>query len=519
MMNTMNISNSKVPTNRLKFTLIFALLFTTFGCKDFLTVQPIDRLTGNNFYLSVDDVEANVANMYSMFFDKINESWVIGAIGETRSGEVFASPGGNSESSRRVVEALGRNDMLSVIDGGQPWGWYSYHLVTNWTRYYQVIQSANILIDKLEDGIPGLSGEQTARYTAEATFLRCFSYWWMVRLYGDVVYYTEPYHPEAMGRESMVSVLNKCLADLRPQKDNLPWSFTDPALKGARATRGSIIALLMHMNMWNAGFDRSNRDQHYNEVAALGSELIESNTYRLYPLTEQGWSAVMKGRSDESIFEFYRSINYQDDNSALSPFGDHFLRWPYKFPRYNNQIAHCYFIDTYMARLYPSGVADKRAEFWFEDMLSNSGQFIAVKFAFNVYASGNEDRNPDNTFMIFRYTDAILLHAEALAELGRNAEAVASLNMVRQRAEATPYDGAGGQPLKDFIFWERCRELFGEGHRYFDLVRTQRIMNPTFARNPLNSDQYNRRAWTWPIDQAARINNPNMILNEYWLTR
>ncbi|MGK6351265.1 RagB/SusD family nutrient uptake outer membrane protein [Parapedobacter sp. DT-150] len=497
----------------------FALTLTTFSCKKFLTVEPVDRLTGNNFYRSVNDVETNIANMYSMFFEKINESWVIGAIGEVRSGEVFASPGGNSESSRRVVEVLGRNDLLSAIDGSQPWGWYNYQAVTNWVRYYQVIQTANILIDKLNEGIPGMGESDKQRYLAEATFMRCFAYFWMVRLYGDVVYYTEPYQAEALSREPMVDVLNKCLDDLRPHKDNMPWTYSDPAMKGARASRGAIIALLMHMNMWNAGFDRNNRQRYYEEAAALGTELLQNGPYRLYPLTEDGWATVMKGRSDESLFEFYRSINYQDENAPLAPFGDHFLRWPYKFPRYNNQISHCYYIDTYMSRLYPAGVADKRRDFWFDDILSNSGQFTAVKFGFNVFASGNEDRNPDNTFMIFRYADAILLHAEALAELSRDNEAIASLNMIRERAEATPYSGTGGQALKDFIFWERCRELFGEGHRYFDLVRTQRIMNPTFARNPLNSDQYNRRAWTWPIDQSARTNNPRMVLNEYWLSR
>ncbi|WP_257667483.1 RagB/SusD family nutrient uptake outer membrane protein [Parapedobacter tibetensis] len=498
---------------------VLALTLCCFSCKEFLTVEPVDRLTGNNFYRSIDDVESNVANMYSMFFDKINEGWIMGGIGEARSGEIIASPGANGYSARRVVEVLGENDLLYAMDPSAPWEWYHYERVTNWTRYYQVIQTANILVNKLEEGIPGVSDVDKQRYIAEATFMRCFAYWWMVRLYGDVVYYTTPYNAESLPREGMVSVLNKCIADLKPHKDNMPWAHADPALKGARASRGSIIALLMHMNMWNAGFDRNNREGYFREVASLGTELIQSNTYRLYPLTEEGWSTVMKGRSDESLFEFYRSINYQDNNAALSPFGDHFLRWPYKFPRFNNQISHCYYIDTYMARLYPSAVADKRADFWFEDMLSNSGQFIAVKFAFNVYASGNEDRNPDNTFLIFRYPDAILLHAEALAELARDNEAIASLNMIRERAEATPYGGGGGQELKDFIFWERCRELFGEGHRYFDLVRTQRIMNPTFARNPLNSDQYNRRAWTWPIDPSARNNNPRMVLNEYWLTR
>lgn len=490
------------------------------ACRDYLNVEPLDRLTGNNFYRSKDDVEANLANIYSIFFDKINESWVIGAIGEARSGEIVASPGANGYSARVVVEVLGRNDMLSAIDGSRPWGWYNLNNVTDWRRYYQLIQSTNILIDKIEEGIPGLSAADKKRYIAEASFLRNFTYFWMVRLYGDVVYYTNAYQSDALPREDMVSVLNKCIADLSAHKDNIPWTYGDPAFRGARASRGSVIALLMHMNMWNAGFDRSNSQGYYEQAAALGKELMENsgNAYRLLPLTPEGWAEVTKGRSEESLFEFYRSINYGDNNSALSPFGDHFLRWPYKFPRYNNQIAHCYFRSEYMEQLYPEDVADKRRDFWYQDMLSNSGQFIALKFAYNVFATGNEDRNPDNTFLIFRYPDAILLRAEALAELGRDSEAKAVVDVIRNRAEASPYDGPGGQDLKDFIFLERARELLGEGHRYFDLVRTRRILSSKWAHKPLNQDQYNRRAWTWPIHNDARRNNPYMTLNEYWIT-
>src|SRR3546814_3149018 len=82
------------------------------------------------------------------------------------------------------------------MDPSQPWEWYHYERVTNWTRYYQIIQTANILIDKLNEGIHGVSDTQQARYLAEATYMRCFTYFWMVRLYGDVVYYTAPYQAD-----------------------------------------------------------------------------------------------------------------------------------------------------------------------------------------------------------------------------------------------------------------------------------------------------------------------------------
>ncbi len=498
--------------------LSLAFLFSIQACKDYLNIEPIDRLTGNNFYLSKKDVESNLAFIYARFFEKINETWVMGAIGEARSGEIFVSEGANSYNSRKVIEVLGKNNILEAMYNPN-YDWYKIREITKWDKYYEVIQSVNILISKLEEGIPGVTGSDQDRYMAEAKFIRSFTYFWMVRLYGDVPYYTEAYHTEPMPREKMVTVLNNCIADLSPQKDLMPWSLNDPGLRGARPAKGAIIALLMHMNMWNASFDPGNKQKYYTEAVNLGKQLIDSKQHKLVaPFTDQNWAIVTKGRSEESLFEFYKSINYGDNVEALAPFWDHFLRWPYKFPRFTNQLSHCYFISTYMNQIFPESDADKRREMWFEDITSDNGQFVLRKFGTNVYASGNEDKNPDNTFSIFRYADAILLYAEACAELGRDQEATTAVNMVRDRAQASRYNGGGGADLKNFIFLERERELIGEGIRYFDLIRTRRIMSAEWTMSPLTLDQYNRGGWTWPIDASALNNNPYMQLNQYWTT-
>lgn len=500
----------------LNMLVLGTLLTVAHGCKEFLTVEPLDRLTGNNFYRDASDVEAAMANIYSHFFSKLSETWVIGAVGEARSGEINASPEHRWASTRRVVEVLGRNQLLTAINTTVYRDEYGFEAITDWEPYYRAIQSVNVLIDKLQEGIPGLSESDKNRYIAEATFLRCFTYFWMVRIYGDVVYYTDPYHSDPLPREDMVSVLTKCMAELEPLKDNLPWSYGDVALRGARASRGSIIALLMHMKMWNAGFDPGNRPTYYQQVADLGGELVNSGTYRLLPMNDEGWAEVSRGRSEESVFEFYRSVNYGDNDPLIAPFGSHFLRWPYKHPRQDNFYSECYFDAAYMERLFPANEGDDRKNVWFEDMLADNGLFNARKFGLNVYGGDNEITNPDNTFMIFRYADVILLWAEALAEINATDQALAALNMVRGRAGASVYEGTG-PALKDAIFLERNRELFGEGHRYFDLVRTRRILNRTWTAWPLNQDQFNRRAWTWPIMNTALEFNPYMVLNEYWL--
>src|SRR6186713_279113 len=298
------------------YTIILLDILAAPGCKKFLDIQPIDKLSGNNFYQSKEDVVANIYDLSRKLFNKFNETQFIGATGEYRSGEVLSEPQADGGPARAYVDVLGRNDLITLLSGGRPWDdYYHFWVVTDWTEYYQVIQGANILISKLNKGIPGLTATETQQFEAEAVFARSLAYFIMVRLYGDVPYFTDAFHSTALPRENMVTVMKKTIADLLLHKDHLPWSYSDPALKGVRASRGSIIALLMNMNMWNAGFDKGNAEKYYEETATLGNELIASNAYRLLPLIE--WSNVVKGRSDESLFEFYRSVNYGDNNSLV----------------------------------------------------------------------------------------------------------------------------------------------------------------------------------------------------------
>src|SRR5690606_31612837 len=96
------------------------------------------------------------------------------------------------------------------------------------------------------------------------------------------------------------------------------------------------------------------------------------------------------------------------------------------------------------------------------------------------------DFNPDDNHIVFRYVDPILLRAEALAELNRDEEARQVVNVVRNRAGASPATVETGEELKDFIWWERVRELMGEGHFFYDLVRTKKVINSDYTSAPMN---------------------------------
>ena len=100
--------------------------------------------------------------------------------------------------------------------------------------------------------------------------------------------------------------------------------------------------------------------------------------------------------------------------------------------------------------------------------------------------AGSDPLNFANNYRSIRYADVLLMAAEAdVLSGGANAETY--LNEVRARAygdSSHDFSAAEGD-LLDAIYLERRKELAGEGHRFFDLVRTNKAAAaiPGFTAN------------------------------------
>lgn len=502
------------------------LLVSMAGCKKYLNLDPPSDLSGNNFWQSKKDVEQYTNGLYQLFRQAVFRSNMKAPPGNDEfpffaySGDMRGAPffPSSSVSWRRYFMQLRHNDIRGLLAPGNEYGnfyeFFNHKRFTLWDRFYKVIAAANIAVARI-DGVPGMTDAEKARYKGEAVFMRCVSYFFMVRLYGDVPYYTDAYHTASLKRMPMVEVLQHCAADMKAANDGLPWTYDDPAIIAVRAMRGSGLALLMHINMWLASFDAPNAQKYYQEVDALGNELESQlgGAYALLPL--ENTRAIFKGRTKEGLFEIPQNVNY-GESFGYSAFPDNVLRAPYKTRSIVN--SYIYYEESFMRRLYPAGQADNRINAWFSvpDMFSSTGKFLMLKFA-NVYANENaEDLNPDDNQTVFRLPDAILLHAEAAALLGNEARARDIAQIVRNRAGASPFT-SNGKELLDDIFYERCRELMGEGHYWYDVVRTQRIIDNDYKFGyHCSVQQYKDGAWTWPIDASAKVNNPGLTGNAYW---
>lgn len=509
---------------------LFILCCLALGsCKKLLNVEPVIKLSGNNFWRSEADAENFTNNIYRLFRNATMSSAMF-AVGDERSAPVQCYSG--AFPYRYDFDFLPANNLRALIaadatrlspsyDPYTEW-WQRnarYDLIPDWTPFYKVIQSCNIMekeIDLIPDGAISLAKKN--RYKAEAVFMRSMSYYFLVRLFGDVPFYREAYEQKPLPRMNMVKVFNECVADLAKVKDDLPWTYGDPAFRGVRAMRGGALALMMHMNMWNAGFDEANARKYYTETVEWGEEIEEigmnkEGAYKLIPI-EQTYQ-IMFGRSQEGLFEIQLSDNYGEQTERE--------RFKYSiglvnksfYARNDRTYSEMQYNPAYIKKIYPEDQVDKRKDIWFDaNMYKNNGTMQFYKMFNRSALTQSSDDNP----IVFRLADVILLHAEALAELGADdTKAADLLNVIRGRAGAELYPAEPGEgKLKDAIFWERCRELMGEGHYFYDLVRTKKILSSDYCYKVMSYSAFVNGAWTWPIHKNALKNNPYMTLNNYW---
>ena len=113
-------------------------------------------------------------------------------------------------------------------------------------------------------------------------------------------------------------------------------------------------------------------------------------------------------------------------------------------------------------------------------------------------------------FILMRLADAYLIRAEANLKQGNTAQAAEDLNIVRKRGawdgEEASMEITAADVDIDFILDERARELVGEGHRWFDLVRTKKLVERVKAHNldATNNIQSYHVLRPIPLDQIDR---------------
>jgi len=427
--------------------------------------------------------------------------------------------------------AYGRNFMLygdvkggdlTVFSQGRGLDYYysfNHSATTNsceqfWTYGFNCIMNANNLIANIQDRLAeGETGYN--QYLGEAYALRAIMYFDLVRLYGLPYNYDssslgiplilntlEP--DDYPHRNTVYEIYNQILDDLHIAEELLDKSRLN-GYPGYYAAMAEEARVRLYMEDWSGALK-------------CAKEVINCGLYRLYSNSE--WVNSWKGQfGSESIFEI--GIDTEADLEASS------LAFYYmQYMRVAN--AHGYFLasDYFLNRL-GEDETDVRWGVMGPDEynsiygIEHNGACYKYAGSVDLEGDGKETYSAVN-IKVIRLSEVYLIAAEAALESGDADAAAKYLNAIRKRAPQLEKATAETIDI-DMILDERSKELFGEGQRFFDMIRRNKSIEfnddlndiPVVQRPKIIDRTYGRIVL--PIDQAEINVNPNMVQNTAYL--
>ena len=376
----------------------------------------------------------------------------------------------------------------------------SYNKYSSWASFYQVIQQANLVIAKADEMVSqGLVERDTAKQLlGEAYAMRAFTYFWIVRIWGEAPLALEPSvgdkYDSRLKKSSVDEVFAQIMMDIEQAKgliaDN--GSRTHFALSSVYALQAQVYTWLkdwagvLQANSYFFDEDGTTlKDNGYSLATLYDSK--NSNTDNNYISNCEYAGVFNVGKSKESIFE----LSYAIEDNALS----NSLFSVFDSVRPTGEVK---------TRYTKNKSIDWRCAVNF---YGNSPKLTKYFIEFSDYNS--ETRN----VVLLRLGEMVLLQAEAYVNLIPTGETAAErdamkdkaidlLNIIRARAggdayliNASDYDSEDVDLLRILIADERYKELFGEGYRYFDLIRTGTLLE---VMGPVNG-QDDMLSAVWPI--------------------
>jgi len=449
----------------IKFSLILIITIVSFGCDDFLEVEPTTQVDAENAIKNEKGVNASLNGVYDEYQSAALAQDLI-IFGDLAADNLIHI------GSKKEYKQISDNRILPD----------NVYVEGYWNSLFDAINRINYLISEIPN-VEGVSEEDIAFYKGQAYFLRAFSYFNLVKFFGGVPLRDQPVKdvaPEILNieRASKEDTYTFILDDLK--KAETFFEVKDPqtaSLANLNAVRALRARIKLYQEDWT--------DAYIN-----AREVINSGRYSLLDSSEYG-KLFNEEENSEVIFQL--DFSASDDVNAMAD-------WTQEEGRF--EVAAW---DSY----------DKEASIADEFSGSDIRKEITVKQGLNHYYANkyNDLENSSDNIIHFRLAEMYLICAEALNETGYVSDGPAFdyLNAVHMRAgldSLTDNTLKNQGEFRDAIQHERRLELAFEGHRYFDLIRTGRAASVLGDIGTLADNN-----WLFPIPQSEMDINEKMEQN------
>lgn len=449
------------------FAALVVILFST-GCrKDFLNRLPLGQYTTDNFPYpqGAGPYDQNVYAAYASL--RTYQTTVFGFIGAVSIRSDDADKGSTPADAPAQLEM--DNFPVTPTNG-----------LTNdlWTGYYATVTDCNVILAQVGKDSSNTPEATKLLAQGEARFLRGYAYFMLVRLFGNV--------------PIVDSVLENVSASNKPQSTPAQvYAFIEKDLQFAatalpqqwdakyigRATSGAANGLLAKVYL----YEKRWQDAMNTAALVINSGVYNLNTPYDKIFTEDGEN------SSGSVFEIqaYADANHKSDSygcqyanvQGVRGAGNFDLGWGFNVPSEN------------LVNAYETGDPREKSTILFTPSPEPTryGEVFPAepnpRYNMKVYTNPAVRNAVGSRFgfwmnvRILRYSDVLLMYAEAANELGQTDEALEKLEWVRARARngdnsiLPPVTTTDQSELRDAIRHERRIELAMESERFFDIVR------------------------------------------------
>jgi hypothetical protein len=340
------------------------------------------------------------------------------------------------------------------------------------------------ITNRIIDSVPQINMDAALRtqYVAEAKFLRAWSYFILVKTFGDVplLTHTLSFTNYCQTRTPKAQVWSKIETDLAEAASALPVKSNYAPADIGRATKGAAQAMLVKAYMYQ------------NKFAAakiLTDEIIASKQYSLEPNYADNFTLAHEN-GIESVFELQYSTDSthtwsaENTGQVITDFqgsrdGAYSAGWGFDCPTQNlvdefeagdpRKNATIIAIGDTLGKGTPAQEIVSRKYAGYRATAYNSKKYVReYQKQYPPMASC-----PAN-WRAIRYSEVLLFDAEASNEIDNTTDALKYLNMVRSRAGLPSVTTTNKDSLRNAIYHERRVELALEGHRFWDVVRQGR---------------------------------------------
>jgi len=450
----------------IQYKLLFILFasFSLVGCDEFLEVEPTTEIKAENAIIDERGVQASLNGIYDEYQSAALAQDLI-IFGDLAADNLIHI------GSKKEYGQISDNRILPD----------NVYVSGYWNSLFDAINRVNYLLSEMPN-VEGVSEADMNYYKGQAYFLRAFSYFNLVKFFGGVPLRKQPVKdvaPEVLRIERATedATYNFILDDL----DKAEKFFAEVKNGPGEADFYSVKALKARIKLYR---------EDWTEAYINARDVINSGNYSLVN-TEEYSTLFAEVENTEVIFQI--DFSASDDVNAIADWTQESGR--FEVAAWNSNAQENTIADAFQSN-------DVRKDVTVAQGLNH--------YYCNKYS--DTEGSSDNIIHI-RLAEMYLICAEVINETGYVSDGPAFdyLNAVHTRAgldSLTSSELSNQSEFRDAVQQERRLEFAFEGHRYFDLVRTNRAPLVLGDMGTLADNN-----WLFPIPQSEIDANSDMEQN------